>query len=209
MRSFGRKSWMVGLATFAVLALGAGCRGFFVNQPNSISVTQGGSSTLAVTAPNSVQLTATATFNSGTKDITKSASWQSSSACATVSSTGLVKGLGPVSVVTITASSGGVNGSITGSVTGGSGQTLTISSSPQQPFSLSTNTTVQFTATDSSSNNVTNSATWTSGDNSLLTFSTASPGVATLLNIGSTTVSASIASSGTCSSGSESISINQ
>jgi hypothetical protein len=207
MRSSGRKGWIIGMA--ALLVLGAGCTGFFVNQPNSISVTQGGSSTLSVVAPNSVQLTATATFNSGTKDISKSASWQSSSACATVSSTGLVTGLGPASNVTITASSGGVSGSITGTVTGGTGQTLTISSSPQQPFSLSSSgSTVQFTATDSNSNDVTNSATWTSGDTTLLTFSS-TPGLATLLAQGTTTVDASIASSGTCSSGSESITINQ
>jgi hypothetical protein len=207
MRSSGRKGWTIGMA--ALLVLGAGCTGFFVNQPNSISVTQGGSSTLSVVAPNSVQLTATATFNSGTKDISKSASWQSSSACATVSSTGLVKGLGPASSVTITASSGGVSGSITGTVTGGSGQILTISSNPQQPFSLSSSgSTVQFTATDSNSSDVTNSATWTSGDTTLLTFSS-TPGLATLLAQGTTTVNASIASSGTCSSGSESVTINQ
>jgi trimeric autotransporter adhesin len=207
MRSSGRKGWIIGMA--ALLVLGAGCTGFFVNQPNSISVTQGGSSTLSVVAPNSVQLTATATFNSGTKDISKSASWQSSSACATVSSTGLVTGLGPASNVTITASSGGVSGSITGTVTGGTGQTLTISSSPQQPFSLSSSgSTVQFTATDSNSNDVTNSATWTSGDTTLLAFSS-TPGLATLLAQGTTTVNASIASSGTCSSGSESVTINQ
>jgi trimeric autotransporter adhesin len=207
MRCSGRNGWIIGAA--ALLVLGSGCTGFFVNQPNSISVTQGGSSTLSVVAPNSVQLTATATFNSGTKDISKSASWQSSSACATVSSTGLVTGLGPASNVTITASSGGVSGSITGTVTGGTGQTLTISSNPQQPFSLSSSgSTVQFTATDSNSNDVTNSATWTSGDTTLLAFSS-TPGLATLLAQGTTTVNASIASSGTCSSGSESVTINQ
>jgi len=206
MRSSGRRGWMIGMA--ALLVLGAGCTGFFVNQPNSITVTQSGSSTLAVTAPNTVQLTATASYNSGTKNVSDSASWQSSSACATVSSTGVVKGIGAASNVTITASLGGVSGSITGSVTGGSGQSLTISSSPQQPFSLSSGTNVQFTAIDSNNNNVTNSATWTSGDTSLLTFSS-TPGLATLLATGATTVSASITSSGTCSSGSESVTINQ
>ncbi len=207
MRSFWGKGWVIGLATFAVLAIGAGCKGFFVNQPNSISVTQLGSSTLAVTAPNTAQLTATASFNSGTKNVTNSASWQSSSACATVSSTGLVKGLGPASNVTITASLGGVSGSITGTVTGGSGQTLTVSSSPQQPFSLSATQNVQFTAADTNNNNVTNSATWTSGNTALLAFSS-TPGLATLLGQGTTTVDASIASSGTCSSGSETVTIN-
>jgi hypothetical protein len=205
MRSSGRKGWIMGMA--ALLVLGAGCTGFFVNQPNSIAVTQAGSSTLAVTAPNTAQLTATASYNSGTKNVTNSASWQSSSACVAVSSTGVVKGIGAASNVTITASLGGVSGSITGSVTGGSGQTLTISSNPQQPFSLSSTTSVQFTATDSSNNDVTNSATWTSGDTSVLTFSS-TPGLATLAATGTTAVTASTASSGTCSSGSETVTIN-
>src|SRR5437588_5985646 len=98
------------LAAFVLMTIGVGCRGFFVNQPNSVSVTQGSSSTLAVAVGTPQQLTATATFNSGTKDVTKSASWSSSSACATVSPTGLVTGIGAASGVTITASVGGVSG---------------------------------------------------------------------------------------------------
>jgi hypothetical protein len=196
---------MMGIAGLVLLALGAGCTGFFVNQPNSVSVTQAGSSTLSVAAPNTVQLTATASFNSGTKDVTKSASWQSSSACATVNSTGAVKGIGAASNVTITASLGGVSGSITGSVTGGTGQTLTITPA-NQIFSLATGT-VQFSATDSNSNNVTNSATWTSGNTSFLTFSSSTPGLATLVATGSTTVSASLSSGATCASGSTNVTI--
>jgi len=207
MRSSERKGWIIGVASFALLSLGAGCTGFFVNQPNSVAVTQAGSSTLSVSAPNTVQLTATASYNSGTKDVSKSASWQSSSACATVNSTGAVKGIGAASNVTITASLGGVSGSITGSVTGGSGQALTISSSPQQPFSISAESSVQFTATDSNNNDVTNSATWTSGNTSFLTFSS-TPGLATLVTTGTTSVTASVTSSGTCSSGSETVTIN-
>ena len=129
MRSSGRRGWIIGAA--ALLVLGAGCTGFFVNQPNSISVTTlAGASTFTVAQGSTVQLQATASYNSGSKDVTKSAVWQSSSACATVSA-GTVKGVGTVSNVTITASLGGVNGSATGSVTGGTGtQTLTITSSP-------------------------------------------------------------------------------
>jgi hypothetical protein len=204
MRNSERKVLMMGIAGLILLALGAGCTGFFVNQPNSVAVTQAGSSTLSVPAPNTVQLTATASFNSGTKDVTKSASWQSSSACATVNSTGVVKGIGAASNVTITASLGGVSGSITGSVTGGTGQTLTITPA-NQTVSLATGT-VQFSATDSNNNNVTNSATWTSGNTSFLTFSS-TPGLATLVAAGSTSVSASLSSGATCASGSTNITI--
>jgi hypothetical protein len=205
MRSSRRKSWIIGAV--ALLVLGAGCTGFFVNQPNSISVTTlAGANTFTVAQGSTVQLQASASFNSGTKDVTKTASWASSTPCATVSA-GTVKGLGTASSVTITASVGGVNGSATGSVTGGTGQTLTISSSAQQPFSLSTTQNVQFTATDSNNNDVTNSATWTSGDTSLIAFSS-TPGLATLISTGTTSVTASITSSGTCSSGSETVTID-
>jgi len=192
----------------ALLVLGAGCTGFFVNQPNSISVTTlAGANTFTVAQGSTVQLQANASFNSGPKDVTKTASWASSTPCATVSA-GTVKGLGTASSVTITASVGGVSGSASGTVTGGTGQTLTISSSAQQPFSLSTTPSVQFTATDSNNNDVTNSATWTSGDTSILAFSS-TPGLAQLVTTGTTSVTASITSSGTCSSGSETVTIDQ
>jgi hypothetical protein len=206
MRSSGRKGWIIGAAV--LLVVGVGCTGFFVNQPNSLSVTTlAGASTFTVAQGSTVQLQAVASYNSGSKDVTKSASWASSTPCATVSA-GTVKGLGTASSVTITASLGGVNGSATGSVTGGTGQTLTISSNVQQPFSLSSTQNVQFTATDSNNNNVTNSATWTSGDTSILTFSSTS-GLAQLLSTGTTSVTASFTSSGTCSSGSETVTVDQ
>jgi hypothetical protein len=64
MRSSGRKGWMIGVA--ALLVLGAGCTGFFVNQPNSITVTTlAGASTFTVAQGSTVQLQAIASFNSG------------------------------------------------------------------------------------------------------------------------------------------------
>lgn len=208
MRSSKRKGWIIGAGAFALLALGAGCTGFFVNQPNSVAVTTGpsgtGTSTFTVAQGATVKLFATASFNSGSKDVTNSATWASSTPCATVSA-GNVKGVGTASDVTISATVGGVGGSATGSVTGGSGQALTIS--PQGSFSIAANPTgVQFTATDSNNNDVTNSATWTSGNTSFLTFSS-TPGLATLVASGTTTVTASITSGGTCSSGSETVTI--
>ncbi|SRR5258708_3733770 len=201
-----RLSRIAALSVVASLVVAPACTGFFVNQPNSIAVTQSGSTTLSVAVGTPAQLTATATYSSGTKDVTKSASWQSSTACATVNSTGKVTGVGADSGVTITATLGGISGTITGSITGGSSQVLTIS--PPGPFTLATSSTQQFTATDSSNNDVTNSATWTSGDTSILAFSAATHGLATFLKTGTTTVSASTSSSGTsCASGSESVTI--
>src|ERR1051326_390312 len=123
MRNATRMSLIFGALTAFVIT--SSCTGFFVNQPNSISVTTaaGGSS---FTASPTAQLKATASFNSGSKDVTNSASWQSSTACATVSSTGLVTSVGTSSSVTITATLAGVNGSITGTTSGGSSSALTI-----------------------------------------------------------------------------------
>lgn len=204
-----RRLSVIGTAVAALLlALAISCTGFFVNQPNSISVTTGanggGSNTFTVAQGSSVKLFATATYSSGNKDVTNSATWQSSTSCAPVT-IGTVKGVGPVSSVTITATLAGTTGSATGSVTGSGAQTLTIT--PAGPFTLSTTPSVQFTATDSASNNVTNSATWTSSTTSVLTFSSTTPGLATLATTGSSTVTASVSSGSTCESGSLSVTV--
>jgi hypothetical protein len=193
------------LAAFVAAAMGGGCRGFFVNQPNSVAVTNttGSSSTsFSVTPSATAQLKATATYNSGSKDVTSSASWTSSSSCATVNGTGVVTGVGTSSSITITATVAGVSGTITGSSTGGTSSTLTIA-----PTSTSLALgTQQFTATDSGGNNVTASSTWTSSDTTKLTFSTTVAGSATLLATGSVTVTAS-STTGTCATGTASVTI--
>jgi hypothetical protein len=201
MRNARRMSLI--LCALVLFAIASSCKGFFVNQPNSLSVTTatGGSS---FAASPTAQLKATASYGSGNKDVTNSANWQSSTACATVSSTGLVTAVGSASSVSVSATLAGVSGSITGSTTGGTTQTLTITPTGTQ---LLANGTVQFTATDSGSNDVTSNATWTSSNTSVLTFSTSSPGLATLLAAGTTTVSASTASSGSCASGTASITV--
>lgn len=199
MRSSGRKGWMIGVA--ALLILGAGCTGFFVNQPNSLSVTTlAGASTFTVAQGSTVQLQAIASYNSGSKDVTKSANWQSSSTCASVSA-GTVKGIGSVSSVTITASLGGVNGSATGSVSGGTGnQTLSITSNSG---SFVTGSSAQFFASLNNSD-VTSSTTWSSSDTSIATFSS---NTATFLSPGTVTITASYAAGTSCASGTESITV--
>ena len=199
MRSSGRKGWMIGVA--ALLILGAGCTGFFVNQPNSLSVTTlAGASTFTVAQGSTVQLQAIASYNSGSKDVTKSANWQSSSTCASVSA-GIVKGIGSVSSVTITASLGGVNGSATGSVSGGTGnQTLSITSNSG---SFVTGSSAQFFASLNNSD-VTSSTTWSSSDTSIVTFSS---NTATFLSPGTVTITASYAAGSSCASGTESITV--
>ena len=206
MLSSERKlSLIAALVALSLLVVAPGCTGFFVNQPNSIAVTTaGGASTFSV--PPSVQMKATATYTSSTKDVTKSATWGSSSACVTVSSTGLVVGAGAASNVTVTATLGGVSGSISGGSTGGTGsQTLTIG--PANTTTFTHGTSQQFTATLNNVD-VTGSATWTSSDTSVVTFSTTTIGFATFgATAGTATISASVLSGSTCASGSESITV--
>ncbi len=198
-------SLVAAVAVILLLSLAVACRGFFVNQPNSLAVTTAsGASTFSV--PPAAQMKATATYNSSAKDVTKSVSWDSSSACVTVNSAGLVTGAGAASNVTITATLSGVSGTITGTSTGGTGsQTLTIG--PANTTTFTHGTSQQFTA---ALNNVdvTSSATWTSGDTSVVTFSTTTSGLATFGSAGGTaTISASVLSGSTCASGSEDITV--
>lgn len=213
MLNSGRKlPFALALFVVALIALGVGCRGFFVNQPDSLSVTTGkngsGSSTFTVAQGQTTSLFATATYSDGgNKDVTNSAAWQSSSPCAPVNA-GTVRGVAAVSSVTITASVAGVSGSATGSVTGSGGQSLTISSVPTGPFSLTSTQSVQFSAANGSTD-VTNSATWTSSDTSVLAFSSSTPGLASLINTGSSTVTASVASGNSCANGTLAVTVNQ
>lgn len=188
-------------AALAITSFTTACTGFFVNQPNSLAVTQNGASTLSVAVGTPQQLTATATFNSGTKIVTNSASWSSSTSCATVSTTGLVTAIGPSSSLTITATLAGVQGTITGSATGGTAQTLVISPGTGNTFSL--NSQQAFTATLNNAD-VTNSTTWTSSDTSIVTFT---GNTASFVGSGTATITASFAATGSCATGSESITV--
>ena len=89
----------------------------------------------------------------------------------------------------------------TGSTTGGSAQTLTITSVPSGP-AYAASSTATFTATLNNTD-VTSSTTWASSDTSVVSFSgnTATFGAAG----GSATITASTTSSGTCASATLSI----
>ncbi len=194
------------LAALVLLAMGTSCNGFFVNQPNSVTVTTTTGGTSFSAAP-TANLKAVASFDSGNKDVTNSASWQSSSSsgCATVSTTGVVTATATASSVTISATVAGVSGSITGStsVSGGTTQTLTINPT----LATLSNGTVQFQAVDSNSVDQAANATWTSSNTSILSFASSTGGLATLSNTGTVTVSASTSSGTTCATGSASVTV--
>jgi hypothetical protein len=162
-----------------------------------LSVTGLTLSSIAVTPANpsitkgaTEQFTATGTYSDGsTQNLTGSVTWNSlTTSDATISSAGLAKGVG-VGSSTIQATSGTVKGSTVLNV---SAATLTsISVTPANP-SITTGATQQFTATgtfsDSSTQNLTSSVTWTSLKTAVATISAS--GLASGVNAGSATIQA-------------------
>ena len=151
------------------------------------------------------QFTATGTFTDGsTQNLTNSVSWGSSNAVvASINANGLATGLAG-GTSSISAVSGTITNSTTLTVTA-SGPVLTsITVLPNSPYCMCTTqwvsvaSTQQFTATgnysDGSTQNLTNSVTWTSANTSVASVQsagTADPGLATGVAAGSTTIAAS------------------
>jgi trimeric autotransporter adhesin len=156
---------VAGLMVVLALLPGIGCTGFFVN-PTLASVAVG-PVTPTIQQGNTLQMSASGTNNDGsaTKPLTSTAFWSSSDpTIASVSSVGLVTGVAP-GTATITASVGTVSGSTSVTVS-----LANITSILVTPSTHSTNvgTTVQYTATATTSNgsttDITNSVTWASSN---------------------------------------------
>jgi hypothetical protein len=144
------------------------------------------------------QFTATGTYTDGsTQDLTAEVTWASSDGTvATVGNAAGANGLATtagVGIITVSATSGGVSGETTLTVT--SASLVWIDVSPLAP-SVASGLTQQFTATghytDNSSQDITAQVTWDSSDATVATVSNAagSKGLATGLNEGGSTVSA-------------------
>jgi hypothetical protein len=153
----------------------------------SLSVTPGNPT---VTKNATQQFTATGTFSDGsTQNLTSSVAWSSATpSVATISSTGLASAVGAGSS-TIQAVSGSVTGATTLTVTPVSLSSIAVT--PAGP-SIAKGLTDQFTATgtysDGSTQNVTNSAIWSSLTTSVATVS--SGGLAKGVGVGSSTIQA-------------------
>lgn len=195
MRSSGRKGWIIGIA--ALLALGAGCTGFFVNPtltsisitPNPASVAVGQSQPLVATGGNS---------DGSSSNVTGQATWTSSdtnSSFIKLSSTGVVTGIqNTTTPITITATFKGISG--TDSVTVGTqAVTITCDSCSGNSISITSNggvgTSVGFT-----SNVIAN---WSSSDSNVISVtgtSTTSPTATLGGNTGTVTITATAISGG-------------
>jgi len=115
MLSSNKKLQIAGaVAALLAFALGVGCNGFFVN-PTLTGLTVG--PTTSIGTGSTVQMTAVGQYNDGSSGTVKNVYWSTSdSTIASVTSGGLVKGIGP-GQATITGASGTVNGSATITVT--------------------------------------------------------------------------------------------
>ncbi len=181
LRLVGRKRRLV-LATVVAVALClmcAGCTGFFINPAISSVFITPSAGTIAVSS--TLQLIATATYSDqSTSPLSGSeVGWSSSdTTVATVSNGGLVTGVA-TGTATITASSRGVSGTASITVTIQNLTSITINTTPGSAIPQSTATisgvpaTLQFYAyaNGSASQDITNAVTWSSSNTSVATIS--------------------------------------
>ena len=200
MPGFKKKLRLLAAVTaLFMLALAAGCRGFFVNPTlQSVAVTP---STGSVTPGANIQMTATGTFDDGsTSNVTSKSTWQSSdTTVATIgTNTGLVQAAtsiaSPPGITTITATDGAFSNTATVTVC------PTVTSITVTPSTTSPAAGAQITfaakavfSGSGTSQDVTNQVTWTISDTAVIP--SISSGIATVSSTAtglSTTVSASL-----------------
>lgn len=163
----------------AILALLAGCNGFFVSPDALVSLTLSPSNGM-VQPGKTQQFTASGKFgDNSVRDVSSKVSWNSSStSVATIDNTGLATGVA-LGTTTITGSDGSVKATTTLTVSNQTLSSITIAPGSAQ---LTAGQSQQFTATatfsDNSTRNITTSATWTSSNPSVVTVS--STGLATV-----------------------------
>jgi len=190
------------LAAFAallMLALAAGCRGFFVNPtltslavaPTSVSLIEG----------NTQQISATGTYNDGsTKDLTGSAAWSTSDSAVATVKAGLVRAAATISnppgTATITATSGTLTATSTITVNTGPLTAIVISTTTPNPAA---GATVTFTALgtytgSAQQQDITNLVVWSSSNSAVITTITNGSGavLSTATSGATTSVTASL-----------------
>jgi len=170
-----------------------------VNGSTLLTVTSATLVSIAVTPSNpsiakgtTEQFTATGTFSdNSTQNLTSSVTWTSLTVgVATITAGGLATGVG-AGTSTIQASSGGVNGSTTLTVTAAT--LVSVAVTPSNP-SIAKGKTEQFTATgtfsDNSTQNLTSSVTWTSQSTGVVTITAG--GLATGVTTGTSKIEAAL-----------------
>jgi trimeric autotransporter adhesin len=175
-----KTQFITALATLSLLALMAGCKGFFVN-PTLTSLAIGPSSP-TITKSQTQQMAATGTYDDGsTKDLTGRVTWTTSdSDCATINANGLVTPselVANICTTTIGASFGTVSASsVTVTVTPGTPTSINLKVDKPTP---GPSDIVTFTAEAtfpgvSTPQDVTTSVTWINSDTTELTLNNGS-----------------------------------
>ena len=188
--------FLAAFAAFLLLAIAVGCKGFFVNSPDSITISPDPVSFADVGDAHAQQLSSQATFGNSTQDVTNSAVWKSANACAVVPSTtqiGLMTPIATGSSVTITATYNGVSDTVTATLPTG----LIISPCGTAGKFSSGGPAVSFKAA-SGSTDVTSTTTWASSDNTIVKFADPASGTATF---GPTTGTVIITATGSSDTG--------
>ncbi len=193
----GRRSLLgVVLGISAALAL-TGCGQFFPsgNTLVAVSISPGN----PTVEPNKTQqFTASGTFGDGsTRDVTSTVTWTSSSTnIATINSAGLATAGAGTGSTTITATSGSQSAATTLTVSNNTVSSISVSDTSGQTGTilLTAGTQDQLVATatlsDGSTQNVTNSVTWTSSNSNVATVSSTGLVTAKLASGTSTTITA-------------------
>ena len=146
------------------------------------------------------QFTATGTYSdASTKNITSTVTWSSlSTGVATISSAGLATAVG-TGTSTIQAALGAVNGSTVLTVTASTSTLQVLVVSPQNPLITDAGSTQAFTATghysDGTTQNLTNTATWTSSNTGVATVNSSGSATSVSLPAGQLAGYTSIAAS--------------
>ena len=174
-------------AALATLALAVSCKGFFVNQPTTVTVTP---STQTLTTGQQQAFTAQATFSdNSSKNVTSGATWSSSNPCIVAiitsgTNAGNSTDIGTGGSATITASYNGVVGTATATVSNGLTVSpcniQTVGNFPEAVFTRGSNAT--FSASGGAA-----ALTWTSSDTNVATINT-STGAASFVGAGTVTI---------------------
>jgi hypothetical protein len=165
---------LAGLLMLFLLAGAISCKGFFVNSPDSLTISP---DPVTFSSVGDVeQLTAQATFGTQTQDVTTATVWKSANGCAVAPSTtniGQMTAIGTGSSVTLTATYNGVSDTVSATLPTG------ISISPcGTSGKFSSGGTQTFTAT-SGGTDVTSTSTWTSSNTTIVKFASSSNSTAT------------------------------
>ena len=168
-----------GLSVLLLLAVGVSCKGFFVNSPDSLTISPN-SVTFSQVGSGVQQLTAQATFGTKSQDVTANTVWRSSNGCVVVPSTtviGQMTDIGTGSSVTITATYNGVSDTVTATVPAGISITP-CSSGGKSNGTFASGSTVTLTATSGGSD-VTSTTNRTSDNDNVVSFANPGSSVAT------------------------------